>query len=55
MVPGQLEAEFMGTVQKLEQRITRQRLDALLEKSAHSTLTPEEQDELRSLLKNGSP
>jgi len=55
LVPSQLEAEFVGTVDKLEQRITQQRLDALLAQSAHSALTPAEQDELRLLLKNSNP
>lgn len=47
-----LDAEFQGTVHKLEQRITQQRLDALLEQSLHTALSTTEQDELRTLLKN---
>jgi hypothetical protein len=52
MVSSQLEAEFTGTVHKLEQRLTEQRIGLLLDKSTRSALDGKEQDELRTLLRH---
>lgn len=51
VLTDRLEAEFVGTVQRLEKRIVNNRLDALIQKSTNTVLSAEEQDEMRTLLK----